>query len=172
MAAAADGRADLLAEAYARALLALLPTDELAEQAAGELERLVEMLDRVTGFRAFLARAAAGDEGEQEALYERASRAMTLLRAIGRQVRRRLDERAGKVEVSVTSAVALDAAQRRRIAAALGAVAGAPVSLVPRVDPALLGGLVVRLGDRVYDASVAGELRRLRQRLEAGRTPP
>jgi len=67
--------------------------------------------------------------------------------------------------VSVTSAVPLSAAEREQLAAALGRRTGKRIELHERVDPALMGGAVVRLGDTVIDGSVRGQLRRLRDRL-------
>ena len=81
------------------------------------------------------------------------------------RVRRLLENPEGKVEVTVTSAVALSAAQRRQVRKMLRTVvAGEPVVTV-RVDPQVLGGLVLQVGDRVYDASVAGKLGTLVSRL-------
>ena len=72
------------------------------------------------------------------------------------------DRRQNRRPVTVRSAVPLDEAQqdalRDRLARLLG---GTPV-LTVQVDPALIGGLVVRVGDDVYDASVRNQLEQLR----------
>ena len=70
--------------------------------------------------------------------------------------------------VEVTSAVALTADERTALAAALGRRSGKRIQLVEKTDPALMGGLVMRLGDMIIDGSVQGQLQRLRQRLLAG----
>ena len=63
-----------------------------------------------------------------------------------------------QVEVQVTSAVPLSPELRRSLAAAASKFAGRDAQLVEEVDPALLGGLVVRVGDEKFDDSVAREL--------------
>lgn len=74
-------------------------------------------------------------------------------------------DRQGVVTYEVASAVPLSAAQQARLARALEAGEGRPVRFVLRSDPGLLGGLAVRKGHIVYDASVEGELRTLQERL-------
>lgn len=66
-----------------------------------------------------------------------------------------------KAEVEVRSAAKLGDAQRAAIKAALEKRLGRAVELVETLDPKLIGGAVVRAGDLVIDASVAGRLARL-----------
>ncbi len=65
----------------------------------------------------------------------------------------------------VASAVPLTAARRDRLVRSLEAAGGKPVRLVCRIDPELVGGLAVRKGHIVYDASVEGEINALKERL-------
>ena len=65
------------------------------------------------------------------------------------------------VEVDVVSAVALDAAQQAKLAAALTARLKRRVHMHNSVDAALLGGAIVRAGDLVIDGSLNGRLQRL-----------
>lgn len=74
-------------------------------------------------------------------------------------------ERLGVVTYEVISAVPLTGTQRDRLAKGLEASEKRPVRLVPRTDPAILGGLAVRKGHIVYDASVEGELAVIKRRL-------
>lgn len=71
-------------------------------------------------------------------------------------------QRRGQSVARVTSAVPLTAAQERRLSDVLGRIYGRTVGLQVTVDPAVLGGLIVHLGDEVIDGSVL-------QRLEAAR---
>ena len=69
----------------------------------------------------------------------------------------------GVVSAEAASAVPLGDAQRRALAAALGET----VELRTRVEPALLGGVLVRVGGRTYDGTVRARLATLRRRLAA-----
>jgi len=66
-----------------------------------------------------------------------------------------------KLKVNVVSAVALDQAQRDRLAERLRAKFGTDIEMETDVDKDLIGGLVVRAGDKVIDASVRGRLEQL-----------
>jgi F-type H+-transporting ATPase subunit delta len=67
--------------------------------------------------------------------------------------------------VSVTSAVELDPALVEEIGRRIEEQTGRKVELESRVDPDVLGGLVLRVGDRVLDASVRNRLERLRKQV-------
>jgi F-type H+-transporting ATPase subunit delta len=74
----------------------------------------------------------------------------------------------GVVAATAVSAVPLDDSQRDALTRALGASAGKRVELTSQVDPAVLGGLLVRMGGQNYDGTVRGQLLALRRRLAAG----
>jgi F-type H+-transporting ATPase subunit delta len=88
-----------------------------------------------------------------------------LIGAVVAAAERLADERDGRREATFTSAVPLDAAEQARIVAETEKALATAV--VPRfvVDPAIIGGLVVRVGDTIYDQSVASGLARLGGRL-------
>ena len=65
----------------------------------------------------------------------------------------------------MTTATAVDPRQIEQIAAALGASLGQRPILETVVDPALIGGAVLRIGDTVYDGSVANQLQSIRQQM-------
>jgi F-type H+-transporting ATPase subunit delta len=65
----------------------------------------------------------------------------------------------------VRSAVALDAAQRDRLAAALNEATGKKVEIKVVVDPSVLGGLVTRVGDTVIDGSVRHRLEQMKEQI-------
>jgi F-type H+-transporting ATPase subunit delta len=90
---------------------------------------------------------------------------MALLPEIAEALPLAWSEHRGVVTYEVASAVPLSAAQQGRLARSLEASEGKPVRLVLKSDPGLLGGLSVRKGHIVYDASVEGELAALQERL-------
>jgi F-type H+-transporting ATPase subunit delta len=82
---------------------------------------------------------------------------------------RRLDDlRNGLTHATATSAASLGADEIRAITARLEELTGGKVALETAVDPSLLGGVVVRVGDRLLDGSVRGRLERLRNQLASG----
>ena len=82
---------------------------------------------------------------------------------------RRLDNaRQGITPATATSAVPLSEDEVRAVTARLEEMTGGRIDLDLEVDPDLLGGLVVRVGDRMIDGSVRGRLERLRNQLVSG----
>ena len=71
----------------------------------------------------------------------------------------------GRVEVNVVSAFELDAEQSKRIAEAMSKRTGKKVNISAVVDKSLIGGMIVRAGDSVIDASLRGRLTKLRNEL-------
>lgn len=91
-----------------------------------------------------------------------------LLPNVAAQFRRLDDARQGIVPASATSASALAPDEVRALTARLEQLTGGRVALDLKVDPSIIGGLIVRVGDRLIDGSVRGRLERLRNRLVSG----
>ena len=85
------------------------------------------------------------------------------LREISQQARRLYNESRGRVEVNVATAGTVDGQLLRQIGNALRGALASEIDLTTSVDPELIGGIVVRVGDTVYDSSVAGGMKRLRR---------
>jgi F-type H+-transporting ATPase subunit delta len=88
--------------------------------------------------------------------------------AVEAQFARLVDRERGIVPAEVTSAAPLGPDELAAIAARVSEITGSRVDLRAAVNPDLIGGLTVRVGDRLIDASVRGRLERLRDRLVAG----
>ncbi len=86
-----------------------------------------------------------------------------LIAAVSAQVRILVNQSSGVVPVVITSAVELPADVEVRVTENLEAALGKKIELTKRVDPELLGGLQVRVGDTVFDGSVQGRLERVRR---------
>jgi F-type H+-transporting ATPase subunit delta len=81
----------------------------------------------------------------------------------------RLWERENRVlPVEITSAVELDAATTASVAERIGAAAERKVALATRVDPEIIGGLIVRVGNSILDASIRNRLELLRRQVAQG----
>jgi F-type H+-transporting ATPase subunit delta len=82
---------------------------------------------------------------------------------------RRLDDiRQGITHATATSAAPLTDLEVRALTARLEQMTGGRIALETDVDESLLGGLIVRVGDRLIDGSVRGRLERLRNQLATG----
>jgi F-type H+-transporting ATPase subunit delta len=87
------------------------------------------------------------------------------LRAIHHQAHDLYDKLRHRVHVQLTTAEPVGDALAERIAARLRAVLGSEPLLSRAVDPGLIGGAVLRVGDTVHDGSIANQLRVVRQQM-------
>jgi F-type H+-transporting ATPase subunit delta len=95
-----------------------------------------------------------------------ANRRASALSAVIDAFQRMSAERRGVVAAEVTTAVALSEAQRQGLQAALRQALGKDPEITTRVDPAILGGLKVRVGSRLFDSSVKTRLDQLKFALQ------
>jgi len=78
---------------------------------------------------------------------------------------RLVNERRGIVLADVTTAVPLDDGQQDAVKQRLSSALGKQVRLRLKVDPSIIGGMVVQIGDRLINGSIAGRLASLRREL-------
>lgn len=94
---------------------------------------------------------------------------LALVPALAAEYEREWNKAQGIVTAEAVSAAPLEVRQARAIEEALARALGARVALKTRVDPAVLGGVLVSAGGRTYDGTVRGRLLALRRRLVASR---
>jgi F-type H+-transporting ATPase subunit delta len=168
-----------LAKLYAEALLVTAPPSSL-DSIGKELDSFVSgVLDKDPQVEAFLASPAIGKKVKlavlDKALPGHASDLMRglfatlarnsrldLVRGIAATYRNLLDVREGRVRVKVTTAAELSDAQRGTLSTTLSNMLKKTPVLDVRVEPDILGGMVVQVGDRVIDTSVRTRLHTLR----------
>lgn len=90
---------------------------------------------------------------------------LDLLRGVLAAYRELADVRANRVRVEVRTAVPLSDDQRHKLEAQLRQSFGKEPLLAPKVEPDLLGGMIVRVGDWLYDASVRTRLDQIRKQV-------
>lgn len=174
-------RAAGAARRYARALLEIALAQEAGEAVRKGLRDTARLLAEQPELRVALLHPAIGVEkkravieqvwkGEPELvrrvvllLAERER--MDLLPDVERLYSQRWNAQRGVVEAEALSVQALDEGQQRSLLDALRKLSGQEVELTASVAPEILGGLVVRMGGKVYDGSVRGRLRALRRHL-------
>ena len=87
------------------------------------------------------------------------------LPAIARELDRMIENKAGRVSAEVVSAKPLEPAQLSELVAVLEKLSGKKVTVQKREDPELLGGVVAKVGDTIYDGSLRTQLSTLRDDL-------
>ena len=93
---------------------------------------------------------------------------LMLLPSIVAAFRDRLRQHRHVVPAEIVTAVPLPDVQRAALTEALKRAAGSDITVTERVDPAILGGVVARVGSVVFDGSVTRQLERMKQRLLEG----
>ena len=92
---------------------------------------------------------------------------LVILPEVADSFRQRLQDIRNVVRAEVTTTEPLSAERLQAIQRSLATATGRSVELTSRVDPAILGGMVARVGGTVFDASVTSHLQRIRQRMDA-----
>jgi F-type H+-transporting ATPase subunit delta len=88
-----------------------------------------------------------------------------ILPGITDQYQELLDVQQGIERAETVTAIPLDDDEQRRVTEMLSAMSGRDVRLTTRVDAEILGGMIVRIGDRVMDGSTRSRLRAMRREL-------
>lgn len=179
----ADVGVEHVATVYAQAVLGAAEGEGQAASLLEEFDSLVgDVLDRFPALERLLGSALVSHD-EKVALLERVLGAtaspilmsslsvisahgrLDCLRAIHLKLHHLDDERRGRVRVTLTTAAPIDAALAAQVAAGLRRALGGEPVVECRADPALIGGAVVRVGDTVYDGSLATQLENVRKHM-------
>ncbi len=181
----ADVSARRIAKVYATALLDTAGQRAEADTVLAELDSLVrDVFAREPRLEMLLSSAAIGRHERHAALQKifqgRATdtfmnflqvlndhERLNLLRPILTSAIEMFDERNRRLRVIVTSAIPLPDEARTRLEISVRAQFHREPVLIPEIDPALLGGLKIRIGDIQYDASVRNRLDTLRDQIIA-----
>jgi F-type H+-transporting ATPase subunit delta len=93
---------------------------------------------------------------------------MPVIFRIRQEYERLWDEENRTLPVQITSAIALDDATTESLGRTIGERAGRKVALASRVDPDILGGIIIRVGNSILDASIRNRLEQLRRHVAQG----
>lgn len=171
---------------FAQGLLEAAGEQDLGEQIQLELDRVAEVLEPMKGLDGMLRSGVISDQDLAAALDEatrrlqicpltrrflgllQEKRVLDWLPRIAREYGTLLERGLGRTTAKVASAVPLTEEERERLQTALRRRVGRHIRLEQTVDPDLLGGLVVRVGDLVLDGSLRMRLERVRIDLARG----
>ena len=169
------------ARRYASALLSAVSDAAAAASLSSELDRLAAVVS-TPGARLLLddpratvpSRVAALTSAAGGTITPRVTALLTMLArrrhlidvpAIADAVREALDLRNGITAARVSSALDLGEGERTSIEAHAQTIAGGAVRVAYTVDESLIGGVTLRVGDRLVDGSVKGRLARMREQI-------
>jgi F-type H+-transporting ATPase subunit delta len=174
----------VVARRYAEALFGLAMSHGLpcAEKWDKDLRMMAEVLDNDDNFRRYLESPkipftkkrdllarAFGSAVDRElvntfSLLVQSNRVATL-KPVAEEYQSMLKEKKGIVTAFVTTAIPLPPDRERELANRLSSLLGKTVEIKPDVDPAIIGGLVIRVGDRLIDGSLVTKIAKLRDSL-------
>ena len=175
-----------LARRYARALLGIGREEGQVRRVLSEIERFASLFEETPALRDVLEAAHVNRRDKQAVLEDVVSpagylpvtknflrllvdkRRMNILPQILVELRRMVEELEGIERVEVVSPSALSEASRDFLKRILEKQTGKRVELEEKRDPAVLGGMVVKVGSTVYDGSVRTQLSRIRENLQKG----
>ena len=171
-----------VAKRYAAALFGIAQRDGILESVAQDLTLISRFIAEVPYLRAVLMQPLVSDARKYkvagDAFGDRVTatslnflkllirkRREDLIEECVREFRARLADYTNTVDAHAATAVPLTAAQQERLTQSLERLTGKTVRLTADVDPEMLGGVIVRIGDTVIDGSLRGRLRRLERQL-------
>jgi len=181
-------RDETVAKNYAETLFELARRNDGVESYGQAIATVAGIIDDDPKFRMFLETPRIEDD-DKKVVVRRAfgkalpkhvvnfvlvtidKRRQRLLRRISREYDLLLDEHLGREHVEVTVARQVDDATTQLISERLSSALGTRVIPHVRVKPEILGGLVVRTGDTIYDGSIRRRLDGMRRRLLGARLP-
>jgi F-type H+-transporting ATPase subunit delta len=166
------------AKEYARALFLLARRTGRIEEIAADFEAFIRLLESDPKLRLFLLAPQISAENKrlafQEALDGKGDenflrfllvtinkRRHDILTGINEAYREELNCYYNRQDIEVATAVELTGSEKERLSARLAGRLGKKIALRTKVDPHLLGGLVCRIGDVVYDGSLRRRIDRL-----------
>lgn len=173
-----------IARRYASAFFDLAKEQSALEQAEKDMATLAALVAGGGDFGAFLqnttykrddqakAVVAVAQHLKLSALSEKflgtlaLKRRLPVLGDVVTAVQALIAQEKGEATADVTSAIALDDAQVRQIAEQLKKITGRTVKVNVSVDPAIIGGLIIRVGSQLMDSSVKTKLERLHRALK------
>jgi F-type H+-transporting ATPase subunit delta len=169
---------------YARALFEAAQAEGRLDEVHRELGLLARALDETPELTAFLSNPQLEPGAKADVLAQIAEGADQLvrnflrvtaekgrsgeLRQMANELDALVDEAQGRVAVELTTAYELSEEEAAGIVARIQEASGRIVEATRRVDPSLIGGLILQAGSLRVDASVRGRLDRLRHQLATG----
>lgn len=177
-------RGTVVAKRYAKALFQLAQQKGLVAETELQLDLIVKVVEGNAEFRAFLTAPNITLDTKKQTLVQAfgAEASPIVLNLVGLLIERGREgelsavlaaykqvagDVLGRSDAHVTSSKPLSEDEKSKLAEKFGALLGKTIRVTNTVNPELLGGLTVRIGDTLYDGSLKGKLERLDKALQS-----
>lgn len=178
-------KADPIVSAYAEALFRLASAEDMVDRVEEELHELVSLYTGNAEMKEFINNPQIKAEGKKNALTELLGDKLSsvalnclnlmidnergrMLPKIAEEYYRLAGDARHKVTAEVVTAIELSDEARKKLSEQLGQATKKEVYLRARVDESILGGAIVRIGDKVLDGSVRNKLNQLKKQIAVG----
>ena len=164
---------------YAKAILETAVSSGKANQVNEDMKSIIAAIDSSTDLKDFLASPIITSEVKMKALSEvfssvqaetkslfrllQENKRFEILEAIATQYNAQFDEMNGVEVAKVTTAFPITAELEAQILAKAGTISTKKLTIQNTVDPSIIGGFILRIGDKQYNASVSNRLQELKR---------
>lgn len=172
-----------VAKRYARALFEVASENQTIDTTENELNQITELIAQDADFKAILThpKITAAEKNQMlKTLFEGKVADTTLnfltlviergreesFSAIAQNFTDLANEARGYADAIVTTAKPLTDEEAQKVAAQFGDQLNKKLRVTTKVDPTIIGGMIVRIGDRMYDGSIKGKLARFTQQIK------
>lgn len=177
-----DERQLAIARVYAQALLGLAESSGEVDQILEELLQLGSLMDEAPELRDYLQSPLVKEESRREAVeslfrgrlsdllvdtlqvMNRKGR-LELIHALVEAYRQEYEVLRGQVDVRITTAIPLSDRVRQRLRVTTSKLTGKEAQLVEKIEPSILGGMILQIGDGKMDTSIARKIRKLAEEM-------
>lgn len=166
---------------YAKAILDLANSKGVAEAVNNDMKSIASAIETNTELSTFIQNPTAKVEVKESALLEVfadvngvtkglfhllfENKRFEILEAIALEYKNLFDESNGVEVAKVTTAIPMDAALEAKVLAKVATLSDKKITIENIVDPSIIGGFILRIGDQQYNASVANRLQVLKREL-------
>jgi F-type H+-transporting ATPase subunit delta len=166
---------------YAKAILDLANSKGVAEAVNNDMKSIASAIETNEELSTFIQNPTTKVEVKESALLEVfanvngvtkglfhllfENKRFEILEAIALEYKKLFDENNGVEVATVTTAIPMDAALEAKILAKIATLSDKKITIENVVDPAIIGGFILRIGDNQYNASVANRLQVLKREL-------
>ncbi|TNF70723.1 MAG: ATP synthase F1 subunit delta [Acidobacteria bacterium] len=177
-----DERQLAIARVYAQALLGLAESSGEVDQILEELLQLGSLMDEAPELGDYLQSPLVKEESRREAVeslfrgrlsdllvdtlqvMNRKGR-LELIHALVEAYRQEYEVLRGQVDVRITTAIPLSDRVRQRLRVTTSKLTGKEAQLVEKIEPSILGGMILQIGDGKMDTSIARKIRKLAEEM-------